>query len=71
MRTLPFLMIAAMPLVLAGSSSAPASPSSSTVWTKEIEQTFSHEHRDCDLVGAEARKLCVGIRVWQLRHSSS
>jgi hypothetical protein len=68
MRTLPFLMIAAMLLVLTGSPSAPASPSSSTIrTTKEI----SHAHRDCDLVGTEVRNLCVGIRVWQLQHSSS
>src|SRR5258708_3289024 len=72
MRTLLVLMIAAMPLVLDGSSSAPASPSSSAFsTTKETEQTFSHEHRDCDLVGTEVRKLCAGVRVWQLRHSSS
>src|SRR5712671_707826 len=40
-RTLPFLMIVTMLLVLAGSFSAPASTSSSTLWTtKQIGQIF-------------------------------
>jgi len=65
MRALPFLMSAAMLVVPTKWLSIPASPSLSTIrTTNEIEQT-------CDLVGANVRKLCIGFRLWQFKHSSS